>query len=310
MKRRRFLKASAIATSSLIAASKTRASDKVSEEVIDIHQHVNFRDRPNEALLLHQEEMGITKTILLPAGSPFDRASTLDGKGNGLQADVLGTEAAAKFVEEHSDRFAFFCNEVPDADDAVEKIEGWLTRGAIGIGESKFHLPIDSPPMIRVYEVARAFEVPVLLHFQYRTFNMGFERFYKILEMFPTVNFIGHAQTWWANISANHDQSVLYPKTNVKPGGITDQFLSDYPNMFGDLSAGSGLGALARDEEHAAAFLDRHHKKLFFGSDCNDYVGTGEKCSGSRQLAMIRKLVVDPVKRTAILSGNARRVIF
>ena len=32
---------------------------------------------------------------------------------------------------------------------------------------------------------------------------------------------------------------------------ITDRLLSDYPNMYGDMSAGSGLNALLRDEEHA-----------------------------------------------------------
>lgn len=310
MKRRNFLTTSAIAASCLVVSAETRASDSDSEEVIDIHQHVNFRVRPNDVLLRHQEAMGVAKTILLPAGSPFNRESTLDGKGNGLQADVLGTDAAAAFVQEHPDRYAFFCNEVPDADDAVKKIEGWLERGAIGIGESKFHLEIDSPPMIRIYEVARAYEVPVLLHFQYRTFNLGFERFHKVLDMFPTVNFIGHAQTWWANISAGQDQSDLYPKTKVTPGGITDQYLRDYPNMFGDLSAGSGLNAMTRDEEHASDFLDRHCKKLFYGSDCADHVGTGEACSGSQQLAMIRKLVTDPHKRQAIMSGNAKQVIF
>lgn len=310
MKRRNFLTTSAIAASCLVASTETRASDEASEEVIDIHQHVNYHVRPDEVMLRHQEVMGVDKTILLPAGSPFNRESTLAGKGNGLQADVLGTDVTAKFAQEHPDHYVFFCNEVPDTDDAVKKIEGWLERGAIGIGELKFHLEVDSPPMIRIYEVARAYKVSVLLHFQYRTFNLGFERFYKVLDMFPSVNFIGHAQTWWANISAGQEQSDLYPKAKVIPGGITDQYLRDYPNMFGDLSAGSGLNAMRRDEEHASDFLDRHHNKLLYGSDCADHVGTGEACSGAQQLAMIRKLVTDPQKRQAIMSGNAKRVIF
>ena len=37
-------------------------------------------------------------------------------------------------------------------------------------------------------------------------------------------------------------------------GSSTDRYLSDYPNMYGDLSAGSGLNALKRDEEHAREF--------------------------------------------------------
>jgi hypothetical protein len=55
-----------------------------------------------------------------------------------------------------------------------------------------------------------------------------------MLERFPKVNFIGHAQTWWGNIDRNHQQAVMYPKGPVTPGGITDRLLADYPNAFGD----------------------------------------------------------------------------
>ncbi len=313
MHRRSFLQATSVAMAGgvgrQLAADEPR-HDTAGSDVIDIHQHVNFSDRSNEKFLAHQKTMGIRKSILLPAGSPMNRASTQDGKSNGLAADVFGTQAAADFVKEHADGYAFFCNEVPDSDDATKNIEGWLERGAIGIGESKFHLEIDSPPMLRLFEVARAYQVPILMHFQYQVYNMGFERMPKILEKYPTVNFIGHAQTFWANISLAPDQADLYPKTPVKPGGITDHLLSDYPNMFGDLSAGSGNNAMTRDEEHAAAFLDRHHQKLFYGSDCSDHAGTGATCSGSQQLALVRRLVTDPVKQHAILFGNADRVIF
>ena len=95
----------------------------------------------------------------------------------------------------------------------------------------------------------------------------------------------------------------------MTPGGITDRLLSDYPNMYGDLSAGSGLNALRRDEEHARGFLDRHQDKLLYGSDCDDRAGEGEKCSGSQQLAMLRKLIDDRSALQKILSGNAKRVM-
>ena len=51
------------------------------------------------------------------------------------------------------------------------------------------------------------------MHWQFKMYNYGFERFHKMLEKYPKVNFIGHAQTWWANIDRNHtDQTVLYPE--------------------------------------------------------------------------------------------------
>src|SRR5437762_5875283 len=115
--------------------------------------------------------------------------------------------------------------------------------------------------------VAEEFRVPILLHFQHGVYNTDIQNFHKTLEKFPRVNFIGHAQTWWGNVDAKHDQKVLYPTGQVTPGGITDRLLADYPNMFGDHSAGSGLNFLTRDPDFAAGFLVRHQDKLLFGSD-------------------------------------------
>ena len=140
--------------------------------------------------------------------------------------------------------------------------------------------------------------------------NLHFERFRKILEKFPRVNFIGHAQTWWANIDRNHaDQSVLYPKGAVTPGGLTDRLLSEHPNMFGDCSAGSGRNALTRDPSFTPAFLERHQDKLVFGSDCDDTVGAGAKCEGAQILAAIRQFAPNKTVERKILYGNAKRLL-
>jgi predicted TIM-barrel fold metal-dependent hydrolase len=123
------------------------------------------------------------------------------------------------------------------------------------------------------------------------------------------VTFIGHAQTWWGNIDGKLDPRSLYPKTAVTPGGLTDRWLADYSNMYADMSAGSGLNALLRDEENARAFLKRHQNKLLYGSDCPDRDGQGAKCSGSQQIAAIRRLAPDAEAIRRILYGNAARVL-
>jgi len=130
-----------------------------------------------------------------------------------------------------------------------------------------------------------------------------------MLEKYSTVNFIGHAQTFWGNIDKNHQQAVLYPKGPVTPGGITDRLLSDYPNMYGDLSAGSGLNALTRDEGHARQFLDRHQNKLLYGSDCSDSEGAGKKCSGAEQIAAVRRLAPSPAALRKMFYGNTARLL-
>ena len=110
--------------------------------------------------------------------------------------------------------------------------------------------------------MAADYQVPILMHFQHRAYNTSLERFHKVLEKYPRTHFIGHAQTWWGHIDRHHQPEVMYPTGPVTPGGLTDRLLSDYPNMHGDLSAGSGLNALQRDEDHAREFLLRHQDKL------------------------------------------------
>jgi hypothetical protein len=95
---------------------------------------------------------------------------------------------------------------------------------------------------------------PVLIHFEEGGFNLGFKRLPSILKSHPKTIFIGHAQTWWANISADAANEAGYPTGPVKSGGLTDKLLSDYPNIYGDLSATSSRNALARDPEFSAAF--------------------------------------------------------
>jgi len=266
--------------------------------IIDIHQHTNYSGRSNADLVAHQRKMGISKTVLLPAGSKY-----------GLAVGAGGNDTVVELARQYPKEFVFFANELPDLPQTQAVLEKYLQMGAIGIGEQKFPVEADSRHIDLVAEIAHYFDVPVLLHFEYGTYNLGFERFHKVLERFPQVKFIGHAQTWWGNIDKKLDPKVLYPKTAVTPGGLTDRWLSDYPNMYADMSAGSGLNALLRDEDHARGFLKRQQNKLLYGSDCSDRDGQGEKCSGSQQIAAIRRLAPDEQAVRKILYGNAARVL-
>jgi predicted TIM-barrel fold metal-dependent hydrolase len=241
----------------------------------------------------------------------MNSATTHEGASNGLEAKCLGNEACYQFAQAHPQAYAFAANEVPDAPGAIQEIEKYLKLGAVMIAEQKFGIECDSPEMQRIYQLAADYNVPVLMHWQYQRYNYGFERFHKMLARYPRAKFIGHAQTWWAHIDKNYrdDTSDLYPKGRVTAGGLTDRYLSDFPNMFGDLSAGSGLNALTRDEDHARAFLNRHQDKLLYGSDCNDLVGAGTLCQGSETLAALRRLVPDPKIQHKLFCQNARRLL-
>lgn len=291
-----------LATSTLLLASGcgtlTRPGFTAAEPIIDIHQHTNYHGRTDAQLVAHQRRLGVSLTVLLPAGRFY-----------GLEAGCGGNDTVRRLARRHPREFIYFANEVADLPDATAVIERELRRGAVGIGEQKFNVHCDSPPIEAIAELAQEYDVPVLLHFQHGTYNLGIERFGLILARFPTVNFIGHAQTWWGNIDARHDQTVMYPKGPVTPGGLTDRLLREFPNMYGDLSAGSGLNALLRDEAHARAFLERHQDKLLFGSDCEDAAGEGDACQGAQILAAIRRLAPSKAVERKILFANAARLL-
>ena len=292
-----------------LTLGRTAASGQPAEPIIDIHQHLNYSGRPDDVFLAHQRTMGITTTILLPAGRTVSTPSTHQGTANMLQAEALGNEACYLFARKHGTPYRIGANEVPDLPDARQEVERYLKLGAVVVGEQKFGVDCDSPEMQRMYQLAEAHDVPVLMHWQFKMFNYGLERFAAMLEKFPKVRFIGHAQTFWANVDRRHqDQSVLYPKGPITPGGITDDYLTRYPNMFGDLSAASGQNALTRDEAFARDFLSRHQDKLLFGSDCSDHDGTGPRCIGAQTIAIIRRLAASKPIERKLLYENATRV--
>ena len=297
LSRRTFLAATATTACAHWLPRVTAAEPLLAEPLIDIHQHTHYWGRSDAGLIAHQQALGATKTVLLPGGT-----------GDGLEADVYSNESCLALVKQHPDKFVMFANESAQAPDARAVIEKYLKLGAIGIGEQKFRVESDSIHIQRIAELAQAYKVPVLLHFQYGKFNTPFERFHKTLEQFPKVNFIGHAQSVWGNIDKNHDQSVLYPTGKVTPGGLTDRWLRDYPNFYADLSAGSGLNSVTRDEEHARGFFARHQDKLLYGSDCQDVDTKVKECCGIRMIEAIRRLAEPKVQRK-LLYKNARRLL-
>lgn len=277
--------------------SPLKSGSSVDEPIIDIHQHTNYSGRSDAELIRHQRTLGITTTVLLPAGRYY-----------GLEAQCGGNESVQAVAKKHPGEFAFFANELPYLKEADAVIRQNLNRGAIGIGEQKFRILADSAYLDRIAGIAKDFSVPILLHFWDGDFNMEMERFHKVLEKFPTVIFIGHAQSWWGHIDKNYNRREVYPKGKVTPGGLTDRWLADYPNVFGDLSAGSGLNALRRDPDFTGSFLQRHQEKLLFGSDCSDKEGRGAGCLGAEILSTVRHYAGDKTVDRKILFENARKL--
>src|SRR4051794_1220944 len=95
LSRRHFLTTSSAALISSSLSMLAKPAEKVeqqtaTEPIIDIHQHTHYGNRTDQQLLAHQRAMGITTSILLPAGRVVNKASTHNGESNGLQAKCTG----------------------------------------------------------------------------------------------------------------------------------------------------------------------------------------------------------------------------
>ena len=96
------------------------------QTVIDIHQHTNYAGRTDNELIAHQQAMGITKTILLPAGSKY-----------GLAAGCGGNNTVVALAKAYPEKFLFFANELPDIPETKSVLETFLKSGAIGNRRTK-----------------------------------------------------------------------------------------------------------------------------------------------------------------------------
>lgn len=209
--------------------------------------------------------------------------------GCGVDKAVLLTraqagDAAAAVVAKFPEKFIWSVSADITKPDAEQVLTEVVKKGAKAFGELKFHVAADGPELRRAYALAAELDVPILIHFQEvdhfegeGKWSTGFKNFATMLKAYPKTKFIGHADAFWANISADYREEAAYPSGPVKPGGVTDKQLSDFGNLYGDLSANSGNNAMSRDPEFSARFLKRYQNKLMFGSDCacSDKRGNG-----------------------------------
>jgi hypothetical protein len=102
--------------------------------------------------------------------------------------------------------------------------------------------------------------------------NLGLPRFERVLQTFPDLVFFGHSASLWSEISGDLTAQTKegYPKGPVVEGGTVVRLLRQYPQLNGDISAGSGFNALARDPDFAWGFIDEFQDRLLLGLDHTD----------------------------------------
>jgi len=270
--RREFLAAMAAAVAALRGFEGAPANEW-GAPVFDLHFHLRPQPAAN---LAHLDGAGIAKANLLTRGAALEAVEA-------LQAAAPG-------------RFTWFASDDVTRPDAEQALTRSVKDGAQGFGELKFHVAADGPELRRMYALAADLRVPLLIHFQEvdhfpneGAWSTGYARtFVSILKAYPWTTFIGHADAFWANVSADYRNEAAYPTGPIARGGITDKLLGDHANLFGDLSANSANNALSRDAAFTADFLKRHQDKLLFGSDCGCADGHGSGVSQNNNPAAAR----------------------
>jgi uncharacterized protein len=293
MNRREFLGTAMVAAAGPSLWAQSSDTSLWGGQILDIHHHLRQNIESN---LSHMDGCGVTKAVLL--------------------ANVAAGDRARDAVAKNPARFVTFASVDVTVPDAIALLTEAVKRGAKGFGEIKSQVEAAGPEMQRLYAVAADLNVPITIHFQevtqpgsQGTFNTGLKKFDAMLKKFPRTRFIGHADAFWANVSADYAEDTSYPKGPIKPGGVTDRFLGDYANLFADMSANSGNNFLNRDPEFAAAFLVRHQDKLMFGSDCSCPDGRGTvRCIARETLSALKKLAPPPIFQK-ITWANGHRLI-
>ena len=308
MQRREFLEAAAAAVVLPSLLRQAVAANEWGSPVFDLHFHLRPQPAAN---LAHLDGAGVTKANLLTRAAALEQVKAIDAQAPG--------------------RFTWFGSYDVTKPDAEQVLAQAVKDGARGFGEMKFHVAADGPELRRMYALAAELGVPILIHFQEvdhfageGAWATGYARtFGSILKAYPKTTFIGHADAFWANVSADYHNEASYPSGPIARGGLTDAWLGDYPNLFGDLSANSGNNALSRDPTFTADFLKRHQDKLLFGSDCSCTDGHGAgisqannpaaarlegKCVARETLAVLKRSAPDDVFRK-IVWGNVHKLL-
>ncbi|MCU0877075.1 MAG: amidohydrolase [Pirellulaceae bacterium] len=239
-------------------------------DYVDMHTHLGqtwntTEPLSAEELLRWMDAHRIAQAVVLPLVSPESSSY------------LLTSDFVLEQTKPFRDRLIPFCAIDPRTSYSgghaglVKMLARYVEQGAKGFGEHKPGVTFDDPRNMQIYAACAELKLPLLFHIDNQR-NMdqpGLPGLAKALAANPDCPFIGHGPGWWASISGDVQQAGLggYPKGRVAAGGAIDTLMDKYPNLYGDLSAGSGAGAISRDLEFGRAFLERRQDRILFGTD-------------------------------------------
>ena len=205
------------------------------------------------------DEIGVERGVLLPPGTCPE-----------FTTERLSPREAENIAKKYSDTIGWwFCGVDPrfgsnnDKTNFSHYLNYYKSHGARGVSELISNISLDDPRMLNLFSHCEACGMSVTLHFGKPEYDYGvvdelhLTKLEKILQMFPNLVIIGHSVRFWSELDADVTEETRdgYPTGKVIPGRVVE-LMRKYPNLLGDMSAGSGENAIMRDPEFGYAFLE------------------------------------------------------
>ncbi len=255
--------------------------------IIDAHNHPDWHDHDIHRFVDNMDTYGIEKCWLLTWECPRDEHDPAYNSRLGFGDDPNGPipfSRVLEYKERYPDRFVMGYAPDPRRPDAVDRLRAAVSiYGVRTCGEIKLRMMYDNPDALRLFRACGDMSLPVTVHIDYEFdtgvtyprpsywYGGGIEAFERAVAACPDTVFIGHAPGFWAHISGDYSPTgKMYPDGKIAPEGKTIEMFRRYDNLYCDLSAGSGFGALNRDHDFAVRFIEEFQNRILFGRDYFD----------------------------------------
>jgi len=290
--------------------------------IIDAHGHLNWHKHDTDKVVTNLDEHGIDKMwalnweVILPVEDAESRSysAVLDPRhGPGQWLPLVDVIDGAR---RYPDRLVPFYAPHPKDAHALERLKAAVEiHGIRGVGEWKFRVTLDDPDGIRIWRYAGERQMPVIIHMDAPRlpptdpdawvdswYGGTADHLEHALQLAPDTIVCGHGPGFWRYVTGKEPQieaSYLKGPDDYAPGGRLIDLLDKYPNLYCDLSAGSGLRGLQCFPDGGAKFLTTYQDRALFARDYFD----------SALRDHLESLALDETVRAKILGGNAQRLV-
>jgi len=290
--------------------------------IIDAHGHLNWHKHDTDRVVANLDEHGIDQMwalsweLILPVENAENRSysGAIDPRHRAGQWMPLSDVVDG--AKRYPDRLIPFYAPHPKQENGLEKLQAAVEiHGIRGVGEWKFRVPLDDPDGIKIWRYAGEQKMPVIIHMDLPRlppsdpdgwmaswYGGTADHLEHALQLAPDTIVLGHGPGFWRYVTGKEPEiktAYLNGPEDYAEGGRLIDLLETYPNLYCDLSAGSGCRGLQCFPDGGKQFLTTYQDRALFARDYFD----------AKLRDHLETLDLDETVKTKILSGNAQRLV-